>query len=113
MEVGNWTALRGSWVCPFEALLCGDGGRTALNGLSSFSVHRTFLWVKFGVQKGIKEGPFHARYRCLLETVESASALEGGSDLSRSRTTPSRRLGHPSPQRLIPLSRVWHPFPAL
>src|SRR4051794_7727505 len=84
-------------------------GRTEvlIYGPSHFSVG------KFGVQKGIKEGPFHARYRCLLETVESATALEGGSDLSRSPTTPSRRLARPSPQRLIPLSRVWHPFPAL
>src|SRR3954453_17274571 len=78
-----------------------------------FLALRTFLWVKIDVQKGIKDGPFHARHRCLLQTLESANALEGGSRLSRSPGTPPRRLACTSAQRILHLSRVWPPLPAL
>jgi transposase-like protein len=62
---------------------------------------RTFQWVRFGVQKDKKEGPFHARYRCLLQIVESPKAMVGGPRLSRFRGTTSRRLASVLTQKIV------------
>src|SRR4051812_29313050 len=77
------------------------------------TAHPAFLWVEFGVQNSINKGLFHARYRCLLQTLEPPRTLEGGASFSRLRATRAQCLARPSTECVLHLSRMRHAFPVL